>query len=159
MDAYPVFLSQPKTEKSRRQLYLPPALCKELAAYKVRQMKLRLQNGHWEHPEMVFTDKDGAYISPCVFSSQYVKVRKKLGIKTTFHMLRHDMASRMKASHRFDFKDIQEQLGHSTIQITMDIYTHINEEKKAAVSDWLQNDMDNVVDFGECDKTQLRQMK
>ena len=108
---------------------------------------------------MVFTDKDGAYISPCVFSSQYVKVRKKLGIKTTFHMLRHDMASRMKASHRFDFKDIQEQLGHSTIQITMDIYTHINEEKKAAVSDWLQNDMDNVVDFGECDKTQLRQMK
>ena len=159
MDAYPVFLSEPKTEKSRRQLYLPPALCRELAAYKVQQMKLRLQNGHWEHPEMVFTDKDGAYISPCVFSSQYVKVRKKLGIKTTFHMLRHDMASRMKASHRFDFKDIQEQLGHSTIQITMDIYTHINEEKKAAVSDWLQNDMDNVVDFGECDKTQLRQMK
>ena len=49
-------------------------------------------------------------------------------------MLRHDMASRMKASGQFDFKDIQEQLGHSTIQITMDIYTHIDEEAKAAVS-------------------------
>ena len=159
MDAYPVFLSEPKTEKSRRQLYLPPALCKELAAYKVRQMKLRLQKGHWEHPEMVFTDKDGDYISPSVFSSQYVKVRKKLGIKTTFHMLRHDMASRMKASHQFDFKDIQEQLGHSTIQITMDIYTHINEEKKTAVSNWLQEDMDNIVDFGECDKSKSYQLK
>ena len=153
----PVFLNDPKTEKSRRQLYLPPALCQELAAYKVQQMKLRLQTGHWEHPEMVFTNKDGDYISPSVFSSQYVKIRKKLGIKTTFHMLRHDMASRMKASHQFDFKDIQEQLGHSTIQITMDIYTHINEEKKAAVSNWLQNDMDNVVNFGECDTIKSRQ--
>lgn len=159
MEQYPVFLAEPKTEKSRRQLYLPPALCKELAAYKVQQMKLRLQNGHWEHPEMVFTDKDGDYVSPCVFSSQYTKVRKKLGIQTTFHMLRHDMASRMKASHQFDFKDIQEQLGHSTIQITMDIYTHINEEKKTAVSNWLQEDMDNIVDFGECDKSKSYQLK
>ena len=74
-------------------------------------------------------------------------------------MLRHDMASRMKASGQFDFKDIQEQLGHSTIQITMDIYTHINEEKKTAVSNWLQEDMDNIVDFGECDKSKSYQLK
>ncbi len=74
-------------------------------------------------------------------------------------MLRHDMASRMKASGQFDFKDIQEQLGHSTIQITMDIYTHINEEKKAAVSNWLQDDMENIVDFGECDKSKSHQVK
>ena len=64
-------------------------------------------------------------------------------------MLRHDMASRMKASGQFDFKDIQEQLGHSTIQITMDIYTHIDEEAKAAVSHWLDGDAKNIVSLGQ----------
>ena len=60
-------------------------------------------------------------------------------------MLRHDMASRMKASGKFDFKDIQEQLGHSTIQITMDIYTHIDEESKSAVGKWLESDAENLI--------------
>lgn len=41
----------------------------------------------------------------------------------------------------------------------MDIYTHINEEKKTAVSNWLQEDMDNIVDFGECDKSKSYQLK
>ena len=155
----PIYLTEPKTTKSRRQLYLPPALCQELAAYKTQQLRRRLQTGHWEHPELVFTGNAGEYISPCVFSSQYIKIRKKLGIKTTFHMLRHDMASRMKASHRFDFKDIQEQLGHSTIQITMDIYTHINDENKTAVSDWLQDDMENIVTLDPKAAAKRKQLK
>ena len=56
-------------------------------------------------------------------------------------MLRHDMASRMKGTHIFDLKDIQAQLGHSSIQITMDIYTHIDEEQNQKVSGWLESDM------------------
>ena len=74
-------------------------------------------------------------------------------------MLRHDMASRMKASHRFDFKDIQEQLGHSTIQIPMDIYTHINDENKTAVSDWLQDDMENIVTLDPKAAARKKQLK
>ena len=70
-------------------------------------------------------------------------------------MLRHDMASRMKASGQFDFKDIQEQLGHSTIQITMDIYIHIDEEDKAAVSHWLDGDADNIVSLGQEKKRKI----
>ena len=49
------------------------------------------------------------------------------------------MASRMKASRLFDPKDVQTQLGHSTIQITMDLYTHIGDEEKENVKTWLQN--------------------
>lgn len=145
----PIFLSEPKTATSKRQIFIPPALCKELAAYKARQSAMRLRAEDWQHPDLVFTFKNGRYINPSVFSSQYCKIRRKLGIKTTFHMLRHDMASRMKASHKFDFKDIQEQLGHSTIQITMDIYTHIDEQQKTAVSSWLEDDVSNIIDMGE----------
>lgn len=52
----------------------------------------------------------------------------------------------MKASHQFDFKDIQAQLRRSTIQVTMDIYTHIDDQQKAAVSSWLENDATNLFD-------------
>ena len=82
----PVYLTAPKTAKSRRQLYLPPALCRELAAYKTSQLRRRLQAGHWEHPELVFSGSAGEYISPCVFSSQYIKIRKKLGIAKNFSL-------------------------------------------------------------------------
>jgi integrase len=60
-------------------------------------------------------------------------------------MLRHDMATRMKSSQQFDMKDIQEQLGHSTIQVTMDIYTHIDAERKKQVSNWLEDGMDKLL--------------
>ena len=60
-------------------------------------------------------------------------------------MLRHDMASRMKASRLFDLKDVQTQLGHSTIQITMDLYTHIGDEEKENVKTWLQNGMQGLL--------------
>ena len=73
-------------------------------------------------------------------------LKKRYGIRSTFHMLRHDLASRMKQSARFDLKDIQAQLGHSTIQVTMDIYTHIDDQQKAAVSTWLENDVGNIIE-------------
>ena len=146
MTKNPVILCDPKTATSKRKLFIPPALCKELAAYKAKQAALRLHAGHWAHPETVFTRADGSWINPSYFSALYYANRQKLGIRTTFHMLRHDMASRMKASHQFDFKDIQAQLGHSTIQVTMDIYTHIDDQQKAAVSSWLENDATNLFD-------------
>ena len=71
--------------------------------------------------------------------------RKKLGIATTFHMLRHDMASRMKGTGKFDLKDIQTQLGHSSIQITMDTYTHIDETQKEQISCWLESGIDEIL--------------
>lgn len=146
MTIRPIYLAAPKTATSKRKLFIPPALCKELAAYKAKQAALRLHAGQWAHPETVFTRADGSWINPSYFSALYYANRQKLGIRTTFHMLRHDMASRMKASHQFDFKDIQAQLGHSTIQVTMDIYTHIDDQQKAAVSSWLENDATNLFD-------------
>ena len=118
----------------KRELYIPAALCQELFRYKAMQAAKRLQAERLEHPDLVFTGENGKYINPAKFSSDFCNIRRKLGIKTTFHMLRNDMASRMKASGQFDFKDIQEQLGHSTIQITMDIYTHIDGDAENIVS-------------------------
>jgi len=145
MKTKPLILAATKTPESERRLRLPQELCRELAAYKTMQAAMRLAAPAWLHPELVFTREDGAYINPGSFSSQYCKTRQALGIRTTFHMLRHDMASRMKRSRKFDFKDIQAQLGHSTIQITMDTYTHIDDDDKDEVSCWLDDEMESIL--------------
>lgn len=49
------------------------------------------------------------------------------GIKATAHQLRHSYAS-MLHSAGIDVKDAQALLGHSTVAMTQDIYTHIEKE-------------------------------
>ena len=84
---------------------------------------------------------------PNTVSCYFAWLRNKLGIKSTFHMLRHDMASRMKNSSHFDLKDIQAQLGHASIKITMDIYTHLDEEtQQNKVGQWLEENLTNLLD-------------
>ena len=140
-----VYIDRTKSATSVRSLYLPPPYCRELLKYRKEQNILRLASKTWEHPEMVFTTTDGRYYNPDVFSSLYSKACRELGIQTTFHMLRHDMATSMKSSHRLDFKDIQSQLGHSNIQITLDTYTHMQEEDMNAIDDFLDERFDDII--------------
>ncbi|WP_027397917.1 tyrosine-type recombinase/integrase [Anaerovibrio lipolyticus] len=140
-----VYIDRTKSATSVRSLYLPPPYCRELLKYRKEQNILRLASKKWEHPEMVFTTNDGRYYNPDVFSSLYSRVCRELDIKTTFHMLRHDMATSMKSSHRLDFKDIQSQLGHSNIQITLDTYTHMQEEDVAAIDQFLDERFDDII--------------
>ena len=46
-----------------------------------------------------------------------------------FHDLRHSCAS-LLLSKGFTLKDIQEWLGHSDIEVTANIYTHLDQERK-----------------------------
>ena len=141
----PVLLGDTKTQQGNRILPLPADFCREMMAYRKIQLERRLMTPGFANKDFIFTKPDGEPISPGSFSSRYAFVRKKLGIQTTFHMLRHDMASRMKGTHMFDLKDIQTQLGHSSIQITMDIYTHIDEEQNAKVSGWLAGGVNDLL--------------
>ena len=141
----PVILGDTKTAQGNRILPLPADFCRELMAYRKIQLERRLMTPGFANKDFIFTKADGQPINPGTFSSHYAFVRKKLGIETTFHMLRHDMASRMKGTHLFDLKDIQAQLGHSSIQVTMDIYTHIDEEQNAKVSGWLAGGVNNLL--------------
>ena len=54
------------------------------------------------------------------------------GISATAHQLRHSYAS-MLHSAGIDVKDAQHLLGHSTVAMTQDIYTHLEEDHKKTV--------------------------
>lgn len=130
-----VSLQPTKTAKSTRRLPLPADYCREMQAFRMAQ-------GRRAEAGFVFV-QGGRPIHPASFSSHFAKVRKRLGIGTTFHMLRHDLASRMKRSAKFDLKDIQAQLGHSSIRITMDTYTHVSDDGRA-ITDWLADDLRKI---------------
>ena len=138
-------LGSTKTQQGDRQLSLPADFCVELDHYRRQQLIQRMKTQGWQETGFVFTRLDGQPINPSRFSNYYRYTRKRLGIATTFHMLRHDMASRMKSANIFDLKDIQSQLGHSSIKITMDIYTHMDLVAKTKVSNWLEGGVNELL--------------
>ena len=140
----PLIRSQTKTESGNRYLSLPADFCREMKELHKLQLERRLMFQGVKDEGYIFTKDEGQPINPSSFSSRFSLVRKRLGIGTTFHMLRHDMAVRMKKSH-FDAKDAQFQLGHSTIQTTLNIYTHLDRDDKNAIGDWLQEGVSNLL--------------
>ena len=130
----PVIKSGTKSQAGERSLPLPAYIMEMLEEHREKQRKLLGENS-----PLIFTTNEGKPINPDTFSRMYYRIRKKLGIKATFHQLRHDFASRMHESGLFSPKDIQNQLGHSSVKITLDRYTHIGEEAKQRVSNWLSS--------------------
>lgn len=127
-----------KSEAGERLLPLPPSYMEELTYYKrMQRSRVRSYIISEENP-LLFTSAKGTPINPDTFSNLYYRVRKRLGIETTFHQLRHDMATSMKDAGIFDMKDIQSQLGHESIKITMDTYTHTGEKTRQKVSQWAE---------------------
>lgn len=64
------------------------------------------------------------------------KYQTEHGITATAHQLRHSYASLLHSAG-VDVKDAQHLLGHSTIAMTQDIYTHLEESHKKDVHDKL----------------------
>ncbi len=65
--------------------------------------------------------------SPDYISHHWTKLRKKLKIKARFHDLRHTAATNLLESG-ISPKAVQELLGHSTIDTTMRIYSHVSKK-------------------------------
>ena len=61
---------------------------------------------------------------PNTVSNEFAKITKRLGLNAKFHDLRHTHAT-MLLKQGVNPKIVQERLGHSSISITMDIYSHV----------------------------------
>lgn len=82
-----------------------------------------------EYKDYVFIDESGI-IKYNSYDAALSWVCKKIGIKPiTMHILRHTFATRCVQSGMAP-KTLQTILGHSSINVTMDLYVHTTEEEK-----------------------------
>jgi len=143
-------LSTTKTYKSTRKITVPDFIIEKLQELKSSQKVLS---------KIVFCSDSGGYISQDKFVLHWFKKAMRLIGKDdyNFHCLRHTYATYL-LSNGVPLKFVQEQLGHSTPQTTLNVYNHImpnvnfeamNLLKKIQIEHKL-----NIVDFSNAE-TQL----
>jgi len=117
---------KPKTAKSRRTIALPPTVCILLRQLKERQIAERLLLGlRLQDDDLVFSKPDGKPLDPSTITHTFRKIVKKAGLPILrFHDLRHTYASLM-LKQGIHPKIVSERLGHSSIGITLDTYSHV----------------------------------
>lgn len=132
-----------KTDYSVRYIDIDSNTMEILKEYKKWQDGYMVYMGNkWQGTDRIFTDKYGKHIHPCTCNKILQKIITKYKLPPiTFHELRHTCATLLN-SQGVDPVTIKERLGHSNINITMDIYTHALEDNKKAsvcVFEKLQN--------------------
>jgi integrase len=121
---YGLIFVEPKSKKSRRMVVLPEFVVEALSIHKERQAGLR-KSPKWTEHGLVFTTNVGTPINPRNLIRHF---KKKIGEadlpEIRFHDLRHTTATLLLESNTHP-KIVQELLGHSSIILTLDQYSHV----------------------------------
>lgn len=119
-------LAETKTSRSRRTVMLPALATDALRRHKARQAAVRLAAGAtWQdRAGLVFTDAVGRPLQPRTVSKAFRVTADRLGLAVRLNDLRHTAASLLLAEG-VPLKLVSEMLGHSSIAITADVYSHV----------------------------------
>ena len=121
-----VVYDEPKTANSRRLVALTPASVLALRAHSERQEAHRALLGiALSEDSLVFSYPDGSPPVPDRVTWAFATLVRKLGLgHIRFHDLRHTHATLMLRQGVHP-KIVSERLGHSTVSITLDTYSHV----------------------------------
>jgi integrase len=129
---------QPKTSSSRRQIMLTSAAIDALGRHRVSQTAERhVKSDLWENKDnLVFTNLTGGPIDGTnLLRKCFRPLLRQAGLpEIRFHDLRHTAAT-LLLGQGVHPKIVSEMLGHSTINITLDLHSHVTPTmQKEAVS-------------------------
>jgi integrase len=116
----------PKTARGRQTVELDAGTLASLRRWKVAQMEERLRAGSaWTAREWVFTDELGGSLHPESISTRFERLVREAGLQViTVKGLRHSHATALLKSGT-NPKVVAERLGHSSISVTLDIYSAV----------------------------------
>lgn len=135
-----VQITEVKTERSRRVIAMPDSVIRALKLRRAHQAQERLLAGfRWKDEGLVFTNPNGGPLEPIMLHRDFKRMPKaaKLDTATRFHDLRHSTAS-MLLAQGVHLRVVMELLGHSSISLTANTYSHVMPAAMRDVADRME---------------------
>ncbi len=136
------YFGEPKTAQSRRTIPLPPSTLAELIHHKAQQAAKRLQVGSdYQNLDLVFDNAIGGPLhSENLATRNFRAICNKAGLPSdvTPYTLRHTCATLLLLAGE-NPKVVSERLGHSSIVLTLDTYSHVLPSMQQAATEKLEN--------------------
>lgn len=141
-------ISRLKTEGSYRIIPISESLSKKLKDHKNIQKENQLKYGEYYNSvnfnntsyNLVFRHENGKYIIPSTFLQRLKRLCKYNNIEKNirWHDLRHTNATYLIESG-VNIKVVQDRLGHTLMQTTADIYSHVTKKMNREATDKLSS--------------------
>ena len=128
-----------KTKNGKRVIPITDVMYHKLMQHRSRQNfeKLRLGKGYADYG-YVFANEFGYAVEPSYIRDVYERILKSAGVSHyKFHTIRHTFATRA-IENGAPVKIVSEILGHSSVQLTMDVYCHPSVSAKRSVMEKLE---------------------
>src|SRR6266496_6382294 len=121
-------LTEPKTPRSKRTIPLPASMTRLLVDHRRQQNEARLKAGkEYENHGFVFAMEYGAPVRLRYLDRYHFKptlTRAELPATMRVYDLRHSSATLLLAAGE-NVKVISERLGHASVTLTLDVYSHV----------------------------------
>ena len=131
---------EPKTARSRRTVYLAAGTVTALVEHRRRQVEDQLAAGpHWNNTGLVFASPVGRPVDGTWTAKWFHRALDQAALpRIRIHDLRHTAATHL-LNRGVHPKVVQELLGHSTISLTLDTYSHVAPALHAEVATHMQS--------------------
>jgi integrase len=136
----------PKSSASIRNIYFDEEIERVLKKQRLKQKEEKLKNSRiYDDKNLVFAQEDGRYVPPSSANVLLNNFIRQSGLpKIRFHDLRHTHAT-ILLQMGVNPKVVSDRLGHSSVQITLDVYSHVTKEIKQDIS----KDFSNMMKSGQ----------
>jgi integrase len=116
---------EPKTSSGRRSIALSPTSCLILRGHREKQASdAAIRGKDLTEDTLVFSHADGSPRVPSTLTLAFRRLIRSIGLQgVRLHDLRHTMAS-LYLQQGVSPKTVAERLGHASVTITLDLYSH-----------------------------------
>lgn len=152
----------PKTKQSKRRVPLNKSAIIALKKQKLQSDVVKAKSPKFkdvpdEFKDLLFTTKYGTPINSVVLNDAIKRIIEEINLtkdpleefeQFSAHCFRHTFATRCFESG-IQPKTVQTYLGHASLKMTMDLYTHVLDEKKKEEMSKFEKLMDKLSDVSE----------
>jgi integrase len=135
------YFGEPKTTRSRRTVPLPDSISRALKTHRAKQSEMKLKAGaDYASHNLMFATREGKPLNLRNLTLRHFRpTLKRAGLSETFRLydLRHTCASLLLGANEHP-KIVSERLGHASITLTLDTYSHVLPTMQKGASEKLE---------------------